>query len=874
MPSGKRPKGFVNSLNNHKATQKKESAKLSDREINAISLLEKGKLYEAESVYREIIDKGTDNQINYLNLAVIYGKTKRYEKALELLLQALEIKPNCIDSLVSIGTVHKILGNHDSAVHYFNKALAVKPESHEILIKLGDLYQTKNQLDTSIVFFKRALELKPNCTDTLYNMGNVYQAKGELNSAIDYYSKALSIKSELPDILNNLGLAFQGKGDLDAAIDCYFKALSTKEECPEVLNNLGLALQEKGDLDAAIDYYNKSLTLNPNSPGVLNNIGFAFQAKGDSTTAIDYYYKAISIQPDCHEALYNLGNASQANGAYDVAVSFYNKALSVKHNYPDALNNIGLVLQQQGDLIAAINSYNKALSFRPDHPETLSNLGTALRKKGDLAKAIDIYNNALAIKPYCPELLLNLGNALQEQAEFKACIETYTKALTIDPNSQTLKAALIYSKSHVCDWSSLAEQNHWLKDLGIEGDPVPPFSLLALEDEPQKQLIRAQRFFDKRYPMISSKVIHKGNSKLRIGYFSADFYTHATMNLMSRIFEQHDKNSFEVFAYAYGPFTEDETTKRLKEHVYLYRDFRYLDDIAAVSIARNDNLDIAVDLKGYTKDNRLGIFALNVAPLQISYLGYPGTTGAKCMDYILADKILIPEGSEKYYSEKVIFMPNSYQCNDETKYIPSINVTRVDHGLPKHGFIFTCFNKSYKITPREFNIWMRLLHKVEHSIIWLFNSNEYAKFNLRKEAEKRGISPSRLIFANRMPLRQHLERHKLGDLFLDTFNVNAHTTASDALMTGLPVLTLPGKSFAARVGASLLAALNLHELIASSEEEYEEKAYKLASDPKALSALKAKIISARESSSLFNSAAFTRDLERTYINLIDLSRSS
>ncbi|MFM7083609.1 MAG: UDP-N-acetylglucosamine-peptide N-acetylglucosaminyltransferase [Hyphomicrobium sp.] len=336
------------------------------------------------------------------------------------------------------------------------------------------------------------------------------------------------------------------------------------------------------------------------------------------------------------------------------------------------------------------------------------------------------------------------------------------------------------------------------------------------------------------------------------------------MFLMAKLFETHNKSQIIIYCYSFGPITNDEMQNRVRDAVHVFRNVSDLSDKQVAEIARKDGIDIAVDLKGYTQDARPSIFSYRAAPIQINYLGYPGTMGSSFMDYIIGDKTVIPEGSQKYYSEKVIYLPDSYQVNDNTRKISNLKLTRTDVGLPSKGFVFCCFNNTYKITRIEFDIWMRLLARIEKSVLWLFQTNSWAVQNLRKEAEKRGIDPHRLIFAERQPLAEHLARHRLADLFLDTFNYNAHTTASDALWAGLPVLTKTGEGFAARVGASLLGALELTELITTTKEEYEAKAIELAENPEKLSALKDKLSKNRSAAPLFDTELFTRHLEHAY----------
>jgi predicted O-linked N-acetylglucosamine transferase (SPINDLY family) len=356
-------------------------------------------------------------------------------------------------------------------------------------------------------------------------------------------------------------------------------------------------------------------------------------------------------------------------------------------------------------------------------------------------------------------------------------------------------------------------------------------------------------------------------ARISLGYFSADFYNHATMQLMAQLFEFHDQTRFEITAFSFGPDIKDEMRNRLTAANIRLIDVRNMPDAEVAALARSMQLDIAVDLKGFTLDSRPGIFAMRAAPAQVSYLGYPGTMGAEYIDYLIADHILVPESSQQHYEEKIVYLPNSYQVNDSKRAIAERVFTRAELDLPAIGFIFCCFNNTYKITPEVFSIWMRILTQVAGSILWLLEDTPAGSANLRREAALRGISPERLVFAKRMPLPEHLARQRLADLFLDTWPYNAHTTASDALWVGLPVLTCIGEAFAGRVAASLLNATQLPELITADPACYESLAIKLAEEPERLAAIRQKLINNRLSCPLFDARLFTRHIEAAYAKI-------
>jgi predicted O-linked N-acetylglucosamine transferase (SPINDLY family) len=393
------------------------------------------------------------------------------------------------------------------------------------------------------------------------------------------------------------------------------------------------------------------------------------------------------------------------------------------------------------------------------------------------------------------------------------------------------------------------------------------FHLLGLIDRPDLHLIAAQTYAASECPSDTSlgPIAHRPfDGKIRIGYYSADFHNHATAFLMAELFELHDKSKFEFYAFSFGPNINDDMRKRLSLSFHQFIDVTNTSDRDVAILSRQIGIDIAVDLKGYTQDSRANIFAKRCAPIQVSYLGYPGTMGVDYMDYIIADKVVIPEANQHFFTEKVVYLPNSYQVNDSKRVISDRVFSRNEVGIPENSFVFCCFNNNYKILPATFDIWMRILQSVPNSVLWLLDDNPTATSNLFKEAESRGVAGDRLIFAKRIRLDEHLARHRLADLFLDTLPYNAHTTTSDALWAGLPVLTCTGQSFASRVAASLLEAIGLPEMITHHAHDYEQKAIEIARNLPLLEQIKSKLASNRLSTPLFNTQLFTQHIEAAY----------
>jgi protein O-GlcNAc transferase len=628
-----------------------------------------------------------------------------------------------------------------------------------------------------------------------------------------------------------------------------------------------ISLYSQGQLQQALDQAKDLIEQFPHSILSHNICGAVYAAFNQYDAAIDSYKQALKIKPDYAEAQNNLGNALKEKGELDAAIDSYKQALKIKPDYAEAHNNMGNALKDKGELDAAIDCYKQALKIKPDYAVVYNNMGVALQEKSELDAAIDSYKQALKIKPDYAVAHINMGDVLQEKSELNAAIDSYNQALKIKPDYQSARSLKLHNQSHICDWAAIKADQDLVPKLGTTTQYIDPFSILSLEDAPERHRLRSELYVKSKFPQKPLERAPKPLQKpkrLRIGYFSADFHNHATMYLMAKVFEAHDSEKFEIYAYSFGPDKNDEMQQRLIKAVDVFDDVANMSDKDAALLARQDKIDIVVDLKGYTKDSRPGIFAYRAAPLQISYLGYPGTMGAEFIDYIIADSVVITEQHEKYYTENIIYLPNSYQVNDNTRMISERSVTKSEMGLPEHGFIFCCFNSNYKISPDEFEIWMRILGMVEGSVLWLLKSNKWAETNLQLEAESRGISRDRLIFADKLPQAEHLARQRLADLFLDTFNVNAHTTTSDALWVGLPVVTKLGKGFAARVAGSLLTAIGLPELITETEQEYEALILDLATNPERLASIKDKLAANRLSKPLFNSELFTKHLEDGY----------
>ena len=656
--------------------------------------------------------------------------------------------------------------------------------------------------------------------------------QGQIEQAKSLYEKVLRIQPNNFDALHLLGVVAAQQNQLHEAIASYDKAIKINPANAGAYYNRANALRDLKYLNDAIASYDQALAIKPDYAIAHYNRANVLKDGERLDEAVASYDKAIAIKPDYADAYYNRANVLSNLNRLDEAIASYDTAIAIKPDYAEAYYNRANVLRDLNRLEEALGSYDKAILFRSDFAEAHNNRGNVLKDLHRLDEALASYDQALAIKPDYAEAYNNRGNAFKDLMRLDEALASYDQALAIKPDYDFLFGVKLLTQMRLCDWTDVHQNIQALEQNILSGNKSSgPFPVLALLDKPHIQLQAARMYANECCPDNPSQTEIKPptpNAKIRIGYYSADFHNHATAFLMAELFEAHDPERFELYGFSFGPDARDEMRLRITDSFDHFYDVNQKSDQEVAQLSRELGIDIAVDLKGYTQDSRTGIFAQRCAPIQVNYLGYPGTMGMPYIDYIIADKTLVPQESQQYYTEKVVYMPNSYQVNDSKRQISDRVFTREELGLPEDGFVFCCFNNNYKILPTTFDIWMRLLEAVEGSVLWLLEDNPTAARNLQKEASARGVDPARLVFAKRMKLAEHLARHRHADLFVDTWPCNAHTTASDALWAGLPVLTYLGESFACRVAGSLLNAIDMPELMARTPEQYEAMALELA----------------------------------------------
>ena len=728
------------------------------------------------------------------------------------------------------------------------------------------------QYDVAIEYYQQALKIKPDFAKAYYNIGIALLHQGYLDAAINSYKQVLKIMPTFAGAHNNIGNAQKEKGDLQAAINSYKNAVLAKPDYAEAYYNMGIAQQDKGDLKAAINSYKKALKIMPNHAVAYNNMGNAQKEKGDSQAAIDCFRHALEIQPDYADAYNNMGTTLQDKGDLEGAINCYNKALSIQPDYSEAHFNMGIALNGKNDQVAAINSYKQAIKIQPDFAVALNNMGVAQNSQGDPEAAIQSYKSAIKIQPDYSDAYFNMGVALQDKGHLKAALDSFTMGLKIKPDDQQCWSHKLYLQACMCDWIGVRGEEVLISELGTTTQHISPFTMLALEDAPDRHRLRSEIYSNQNFRQTPLPLPPRPSQKpkrLRIGYFSADFKNHPVMYGLIEILERHNRKLFEIYAYSFGPDTDDEMRLRVINAVDVFDDVKNMSDQDISRLARQDSIDIAIDLTGFTQNSRTGIFAYRAAPIQVSMLGYPGTSGASFMDYFILDQTLIPPENQKFYSENPIYLPQIHCCLEASVPLLEEIPMRSELGLPVEGFVFCAINNTYKITPAEFDIWMRLLHHVEGSVLWLLGSNKWARTNLIKEAEARGISTERLVFQPKMvkdrdSQQRYLSQFRHADLYLDTFIYGGGSTVGNALWAGLPVLTLIGQGLTTRMAASYLNALGLFELITTTSKDYERLALELSKNPERLALLKQKLADKIKSAKLFDNTLQTQYIESGY----------
>ncbi|MDZ4851154.1 MAG: tetratricopeptide repeat protein [Pirellulaceae bacterium] len=726
--------------------------------------------------------------------------------------------------IFQIAIEHHRAGNLGEAERLYRELLQGDPANANVLHLMGTIAMQTGKSIAAIDFFQRAIEREPLSIESHQRLADAFRISGDMQSALVEYQHVADLLPEDVDAWNNVGATRQAIGDLDSAADAYREAIRLRPQFIEAYNNLGLVYLNSRRLSEAIQTYQQALQLAPHSPQTHFQIANAFKELGGLESAIEHYRKVIDIQPDFYQAYHNLGVVHQETKQYDAAIT--------------------------------------------------------------------VYQIALQIYPSSAETYKNLGSAYQAQWRVDEAMEAYEKALQLDPDYAEALDYLIELRRGICAWDKLTEQSIQLSNLidrigeniGPSNDRelIRPFPLIAIFPViTAEQQLRCNRRWSNRTRIFarsrssfefSDKAQRSVSAKIKLGYLSGDFRTHAVAFMLPELFEEHDRERFEVFAYSTSPDDQSLIRKRLVAGVDCFREIESLPFDDAVRCIAGDEIDILIDLQGYTGRSRSDILALRPAPIQVSYIGFPGTMGADFIDYILADEYVLPSDQQPYFTEQIVHLPGCYQVNDSRHEISSSRPTRQRCDLPDDSFVFCSFNTCYKITPEMFDVWMRLLRSVPQSVLWLPEQQPATTQNLRREAKIRNVAPERLVFAKQLPIAEHLARQVLADLFLDSFPYNGHATTSIALRMGVPTVTLSGNTFASRVAGSLLRAVGLSEWIAKDFREYETMAIRLATDSNLLSMVRKTLQNNLIGCSLYDGRVFARNVEMAYSEMWQIYR--
>jgi predicted O-linked N-acetylglucosamine transferase (SPINDLY family) len=785
------------------ATKRPPAGDLAALLANAAASYQAGRFDEARASCERVVGASNDFPDAWNLLGVLQRRAGDAAAAARSFREAITIKPDFADAWNNLGNALRQQGDLAGAADAYAQALRVQPKRASAWRDLSDALRLQDRFDEALAAAHRAVELEPASGDAHVAAGNVHMSAHRLAEAEASYRRAIDIDASRADFHYNLGLCLHEQGCADAAAAAYARGLERDERHPKILYNFALLHQQQGNHARAEALYLQLLDLHPDHRSGAFNLAGLHAAAGNTESARQWFRHCIARDPGHVQAWLSLAN-------------LYNAA----HDHAEA-----------------IPLYRRVLELDPDNVNAMYSLAALSNAQGDVEESW----------------------------------KWYQRCVDLDPTHYLAEAMHLHSRFQRCDWSL----NHRIQPLAdglgaetLHGTPCTPFPFLAFPaniDEAKLHRIagrwaRQLQGDIKPLDVQRRKGVEK-RQKLRIGYVSSDFYNHATAHLMLGLFRRHDRSRIEVHAYSFGPDDGSHYRQRIAADCDAFTD---LHGQSAQAIARRiaaDGIDIAIDLKGYTRDSLAPIFAYRPAPLQVAYLGYPGSMGAGFIDVAIVDRVVAPPSQQAFYTERLAYMPHCYQVNDSEQPIAEPMPSRAECGLPEDGFVFCCFCTHYKIEPMIFGLWMEILRQVPGSVLWLMQSHPDTMANLRREARSRGIDPDRLVFAPVMLKDRHLSRVRRADLFLDTFYYNGHTTVSDALWAGVPVLTLPGRTFASRVGASLLQAVNLKEGIVGSAQEYVARAVHLAGHPAALRSLRDKLARERLSAPLFDTARFARDFD-------------
>jgi len=841
--------------------------RISDAKTLLISAKDNGLWHSSMQKFEEHIVslhlKPSEQDLSKLEKLIANNKIKA---AMEACSDLIEKFPNSSRLNHYLGQCFLKGNDISSSINAYEKVIQFSPNWHLGFMMLGHLNLLKENESEAIEFFKQAIDLKTDDTEARLILVDLLLKRKDSGIAIQYLEDALSENTTCSRYLYALAKAYEFDGNIDGAIDFYEMSFAINSEDVATLNNIGSLHWKNNKLNDAMIAFERAIEIDPNCASSFLNIAHLMIIGGNHMGAIKKCNNLLKLQPDCIDAHLLKGKIFIKIKDFSKGEKSFRQACKISPVCFEAWEGLADCLYHCGDISGAVKNYKTAARLNPKSFNSFFQLGYIRMQKGHYSTAIKCFKKAARIQPDDIAVLCNIGQIFRNKGShyYTESLRYYSKALKINPTHSGALAAKLHLCALICDWGEIENLRLQLPSIGTSEGVVPPFSLLALEDAPARHKIRAERFSAEfasgNLPNFVMPLV--APRKLKIGYFSGDFHLHPVSTLISSVLESHSENDFEIYAYSLG-YKRDFMYDRISKVVRNFKNVSNLSEIDIAKLARRDGIDIAIDLSGYTKNGKPEIFAHRAAPIQVSYLGFPGTMGANFIDYIIVDKNLVPSENQKYYSEKPIYLPKHYQAQENSFSIEKAPSKR-ELGLPEDAFIFCAINNTYKITSVEFDIWMRLLHGVDDSVLWLYASNELAKENLIKQALNRGISSDRLVFSKLVAFNKYISQLTHADLYLDTFNYNAGATASNVLWAGVPLITKPGVGYSSRMASSLLQSIGMSELITSTLEDYENLALSLAKDPEKLSFVRLLLTLKRINSDLFDVGKFTVDLENSY----------
>lgn len=790
-----------------------------------------------------------------------------YMSAKNVLESAVQLSPENADAWLNLGLVLNKLMLYEDSIGSYEKALKVDPKLYVAWSNRCLPLQSLDMLDEAINSADQALKINPEFADAWYNKGIAFNELKQYKDAVHCFDKAIELRPGYAEAFLGKGNALDASDRHEHALECFDLAIEAQLDYIEAFNGKGIALHALNRHDDAIRLFDKALALQPEYAEAWSNKAATLSAQKQYEKALAHYDTAIKLRPGYADAWYNKGTTLMLLKQYELALAHYDKAIQHKPNYAEALYSKGVAYGELKQYQEAIQQYDMAINLNPDYSEAWHNKGFINAELKQYERALSFYEKAIDLRPSFALAWYNKGMALSDLKRHQDALVCYKKAFENDPDIDWLPGQMLHTKMLLCDWSDFEQEQAILKKLIFDGKKAAqPFTTHSLFDSLSLHQKSAIAFGLDRHPennALGSSFLNKKQKKIKLAYFSADFRNHPVAYLLAEFFELHDRNNFEISAFYYGPPDNGEMHNRVMNAFDRFVEVRTKSDKEIAQLSRSLEIDIAIDLGGFTQLSRPGIFSYRAAPIQASYIGYLGTTGLSYIDYLIADPIIIPKENIRFYSEKIIYLP-SYQVNDRNRRIGEKMFTRSELGLADDAFVFCCFNNHYKVTPIIFDGWMRILKSVDKSVLYLYAEGDIVKSNLIREASNRGVDAARLIFGGPIERADYLARYQVADLFLDTTPYNAGTTASDALWAGVPVLTLIGESFSSRVAASILSAVGLSELIVSTLKDYERLAIELATNPIKLEKIKSALVENRNSAPLFDTPLFTRNIEKAY----------